>query len=1201
MKNSIAIIGISFDLPNIKTWDDLKNALSDQTSFIDEMPDKRLKEIQQAFGISQMARAGYLDEVGMFDNEYFGFTEREALKMFPEHRLFLTHAIKAFYHAGYNESTLKGTKTGIFYNASRSAYHNYASVSSLSFNHFDFIRGIEATMLANYLDTHGPVMGIDTSCSSSLVAINAARQSLNDNECDMAIVGGVKTLALTQDAVLGNVVHSKKGMCKPFDQEADGMINGEGAIFFVLKKYEKALEDGDSILGEIKGIGINHGGSRIASLTAPSSVAQKEAIIMAWKNADLDIEKMRYIEAHGTGTILGDPIEIEGLKQAFNEWDVSRNNTPLSLSSFKGQVGHLDYLSGLAGLLRLVAAMNFKTIPVQANLKTLNAHFDLKDKGLHIPTVAEDWHSEDAERIGGVSSFGMTGTNIHVVASQKDISYTYPDTQKGINYLQISHSDSQKLKDYKNYLAEKINGLDSLVDIHKLCLKLNRVFQINKKNQAVTYRSKEELVEALTSEKQHDAGEKIFLLLDLDILQYSKAFIKSLVEENLFIQQQWEKHIALNIDDVSDQEVMNILFQYTLYKYLVEKLGGRLKFITYKDGSILNALIKSKITITQIIDGTHRQEAPTEDFNEDAFKDYVQKNLSSKEVVMIDFSGKDKTRFDALNVKLHVIDGSFADKDRFLLYTNMVESGVNPLKVSVNPVFNDLELPWFSPKRFWPEVSEHALVDKTPQLDSSSPILENNTENDEQFDEIWVNETLRDIWTTLLEIDGIKDDDDFFDMGGTSLLALDMIDEVSKNMKGVKIPYEEIYQCSTISKLSNKILPQLNNKTTVAKDNKVIHKLDTKLREDSYRKLIDDIQQERIVKQIPEAIFITGATGLLGTAVVDYLLNNTDTKLYCLVRKKEYDSSEQRFWSVFGQYYEVRHRDRVTIIEGDLFSENLGITDTASKALGKIDMIFHIAGSPQFTSKTPKNKHINFVGTKNIVDWANKNEIKKLSFISTVGIVGKTMPKEVKEFYETDTDLGQQSETLIHGASKLMAEQYIHDHYRYKSKIFRISNIGGRYSDGTFPTDLSKNLMWLKLAALSQLEFYCEELLSESSGIGFIPVDIISALLSEISFANTQSLSVYHIPRIKSFSNEEVLMSFKKAGISTKATSQENFKNYIHTHNHKMNFHQVAQKEITYTHRSDATKEMISKLDLEGMMEFNMQTYLERLVLKNLN
>lgn len=1286
MNDSIAIIGVSFELPNIKNWNDLKNSLADNTSFIGEMPEDRLKEIQKALGTLQMAKAGYLKEIDKFDNEYFGFTERESVKTFPEHRLFLTHAMRAFYHAGYSEAALKGSKTGIFFTASKSAYYNYANVADLSFGRVDFVNGIEGTRLAKYLDTRGPVISINTSCSSSLVAINVARQSLNDNECDMAIVGGAKIVTLPHKATLKNVVHSKKGECRPFDQEADGMMNGEGAIFFVLKRYEKAVKDGDVILGEIRGIGINHGGGRISSLAAPSSDAQKEVITQAWEKAKIDPGKIRFIEAHGTATILGDPIEIEGIKQAFHEAKITGENTSCALSSFKGQIGHLDYLAGLAGLLRLVAALNLKVIPVQSNFNTLNKYFHIENTGLYIPTQIQDWPGENGERIGGVSSYGMTGTNVHLVVSQKDAHLTNAYNEKTINYFQISHKDHQKLADYKNYILEKIAPLDSIEEFHQLCLRLNRVFQIDKVNQGIIYTSKESLISSLKSKDTNITTQRLFLLLDAAVVNYSKEFIQSLFWENLFIKQVWDQHVSLSLDSIQDQYTLNVLFQYTIYKYLLEKIGAGIKFIAPKGGSILGALIKSETTVSAIINETNDPEQSHHALNEELFRKYLRDNLAKEEITVIDFSGKDKNRFSDLNLKLNVVAGSLLDEDRFLLYSNMVETGVNPLQTGFNPAFNDIELPYFNLKRFWPEVQVNPLINKIERENTGGVAIERKTtlqlskdeiakvvrnswaviletddfkETDDFFemggtslaalemiDEIGKNITgvkipyesiyshatisqltavihsqladtpkpdsnisnaprqlskaevesiIRSSWALILETNDFKEDDDFFEIGGTSLAALEMIDEIGKQITGVKIPYEEIYSCSTIPKLSDRILSQIG--ISAVAENGGERYFDSKLREDQYNELLGDLKKEDLLKQIPDNILITGGTGLLGMNILNYLINHTQARLYCLVRKGGYDSAEQRFWSIYEKYFEVSSKGRITVIEGDLYAEGLEIKDLDEA--DKIDMIFHVAGSPQFMSQKTIEEHINFSGTRNIVNWANRQEIKKLTFISTIGVVGRRMPTGVENFYETDTNLGQQNENLIHGASKLKAEEYINNHYNYKAKIFRIPNIGGRLDDGNFPTDLNKNLMWLRLKSLSELTCYCEELLNENSGVGFIPVDIVSALITEISFAETAALNVYHIVHRKYFTNREVLSSLGKIGIPLEKVSYDNFVTYMSANDQKMNYHQVAQKENRHKFRADATNEIISRLNLDSILDFDTQVYLDRLIGSN--
>jgi 3-oxoacyl-(acyl-carrier-protein) synthase/thioester reductase-like protein/acyl carrier protein len=1290
MNNSIAIIGVSFELPKIKTWDDLQKSLSDTTSFIGDMPQRRLQEIQKAVGNIEMSKAGYLDEVDKFDNEYFGFTERESVKTFPEHRLFLTNAMRALYHAGYNESMLKGTKTGVFYTASKSAYHRISGVSDVSFGHTDMVAGIEGTRLAKYLDIRGPVMSINTSCSSALVAINVARQSLNEHECDMAVVGGVKILTVTRETSMNNVVHSKKEECRPFDDEADGMMNGEGAVFFVLKRYDEAVRDRDAILGEIRGVGINHGGNRISSLTAPSANAQTEAIVQAWTRAGVDTRKIRYIEAHGTATLLGDPIEIEGIKHAFQQTNTGGETFRCGLSSIKGQIGHLDYLAGLAGLLRMVATLNEKTIPVQPNFRSLNKHFQIDNTGLYIPTTAEAWPDEDGERIGGVSSFGMTGTNVHVVVSRNKLQRPPAPAVNGRYYLQISHRTRQGLDNYTAYIAGKIADMDRMEDIHRLCAKLNRVFQVDKFNRGINYSSKEDLLAALRSAYSPPA-ERVLLLLDLEVMDYPQELINAVFDENLFIRQAWDEHVAIPLDHFQNTRMTSILFQYAIYKYLLGKVAG-LKFITPKGGSILNALLKSEITVGGLSAELEKRDPLHHAIDEEALRKYLQGNLANKAITIIDFSGKDKRRFDDLNLKLRVVAGSLPNNDRFTLYADMLSTGANPMRTGFNPVFNEIDLPYYTLRRFWPEIRVKSAANgkevakeavraasavTTPLMnrseiqkavrDSWVAVLETEEFNEQDdffalggtslvamdmIDEIGkrikgikishekvythptvsqltefiftqlagaqttryentpaapqltraeVEKTIIECWSLILETDNVNAEDNFFEMGGTSLSALDMVDEIKKRIAGANISYEEIFSCPTVSKMADKIISRLNNGVAPAPTNNGEKQLQPKVREDMYQELLRKLKKEQFHREVPESIFLTGATGLLGMNVLNYLLSNTQARIFCLVRKTAKDSAEERFWSGYEHYFGSGNRERIMLIEGDLYEEGLGINNPSGDLI-KAGMIFHIAGSPQFISSKKIEDHINFAGTKNIVDWANRYEIKRLVFISTVGIVGKTMPAGIENFYETDTNLGQQNENLIHGASKLKAEEYINKHYRYKSKTFRIPNIGGRWSDGCFPTDLNKNLMWLRLKSLAGLKYYSQESLAGSSGIGLMPVDILSALIAEISFADVDALNVYHLIHRKYYTNGEVLHSLQRAGFKLEQVEQDRFAKYIATESdYKGSFHQVAIKEHKFELRADATNEVISRLNLDKFLEFDRLQYLDRLITANLD
>lgn len=1290
MSNSIAIIGVSFELPKIKTWDDLQKSLSDTTSFIGEMPQHRLQEIRKALGDIDMSRAGYLDEVDKFDNEYFGFTERESVKTFPEHRLFLTHAMRALYHAGYNETALKASKTGVFYTASKSAYHRISGVSDVSFGHIDMVAGIEGTRLAKYLDLRGPVMSINTSCSSALVAINVARQSLNEHECDMAVVGGVKILTVTRETSMNNVVHSKKEECRPFDQEADGMMNGEGAVFFVLKRYDDAVKDRDTILGEIRGVGINHGGNRISSLTAPSASAQTEAIVQAWNRAGVDTRKIRYIEAHGTATLLGDPIEIEGIKHAFLQTNTGGEILRCGLSSIKGQIGHLDYLAGLAGLLRVVATLNEKTIPVQPNFRSLNKHFQIENTGLYIPTTAEAWPEEHGERIGGVSSFGMTGTNVHVVVSRNELQTPPVPAVNGRYYLQISHRTRQGLNSYAAYISGKVADMNGMEDIHRMCAKLNRVFQVDKVNRGISYSSKEDLVAALRSEYSPPT-ERVLLLLDLQVMDYPQELINAVFDENQFIRQAWDEFVAIPLDDLQDRRITSILFQYAIYKYLLGKVAG-LKFITPKGGSILNALLKSEITVGGLAEELEKRDPLHHAIDEEALRKYLQGNLANKEITIIDFSAQDKHRFDDLNLKLRVVAGSLPDNDRFALYADMLSTGVNPMRTAFNPVFNEIDLPYYTLRRFWPEIRvkpaangkqaakealsaarevttplmsrnqiqqavrdswvavletedfneqddffalggtslvamdmideiekrikgikiSHEKVYTHPtvslltefiftQLAGAQTTRDENTPAAPQLTRAEVEKTIIDCWSLILETGNINAEDNFFEMGGTSLSALDMVDEIKKRVAGVNISYEEIFSCPTVSKMADKIISRLNNGVAPASANNGEQQLQPKIREDNYQELLRKLKNEQFHREVPGSIFITGATGLLGMNVLNYLVNNTQARVFCLVRKTVNDSAEERFWSRYEHYFGAGNRERIMLIEGDLYEEGLGINNPPGDLI-KAGMIFHIGGSPQFVSRKKIEDHINFAGTKNIVDWANRHEIKRLVYISTVGIVGKSMPACIENFYETDINLGQQNENLIHGASKLKAEEYIHQHYRYKSKTFRIPNIGGRWSDGCFPTDLNKNLMWLRLKSLAGLKYYSQESLAGNSGIGLMPVDILSALIAEISFADMEALNVYHLIQRKYYTNGEVLHCLQRAGFVAEQVEHDRFAKYIATDSgYKGSSHQVAKKDHKFELRTDATNEVISRLNLDKLLQFDRLQYLDRLIRANLD
>ncbi|WP_136669441.1 beta-ketoacyl synthase N-terminal-like domain-containing protein, partial [Flavobacterium sp. H122] len=275
------------------------------------------------------------------------------------------------------------------------------------------------------LDIHGPSEPIDTACSSSLIAIHKAVESIRNGRCDMAIAGGVNallspelTLSFSQAGML-----SEDGKCKSFDQRANGYVRGEGVGVVILKSLAKAEQDGDHIYGLIRGSAENHGG-KANTLTSPNPNAQKDLLIKAYTTADIDPRDVSYIEAHGTGTPLGDPIEVEGLKSAFKELYKERHLSQpeaayCGIGSVKANIGHLEAAAGMGGVMKVLLSMKYKTLPGNPQLETPNEYLKLTGSPFYLQKETKAWLTENNKpRIAGISSFGFGGANAHIVIEE---------------------------------------------------------------------------------------------------------------------------------------------------------------------------------------------------------------------------------------------------------------------------------------------------------------------------------------------------------------------------------------------------------------------------------------------------------------------------------------------------------------------------------------------------------------------------------------------------------------------------------------------------------------------------------------------------------------------------------------------------------------------------------------------------------------
>jgi 3-oxoacyl-(acyl-carrier-protein) synthase/SAM-dependent methyltransferase/NAD(P)-dependent dehydrogenase (short-subunit alcohol dehydrogenase family)/acyl carrier protein len=403
-------------------------------------------------GTSNRRRGGFLDDIETFDASFFGLSPREASQMDPQQRLLLETAWEALEDAGQVAAHLAGSATGVFIGV-QSHSNDYYTLQSHRVDRIDTYTalGTAHSILANrlsfLLDLRGPSLAIDTACSSSLVAVHMACQSLKTGDCDLAVAGGVN-LILTPDFSIcldKMEILAPDGRCKTFDERANGFVRGEGCGVIVLKRLEDAVRDGDPILAVIRGSAVNQDGAS-NGLTAPNGLAQEAVIRKALNIAQLGPEAVSYVETHGTGTALGDPIEIEALANVLRSGPEPRGRCVLG--ALKTNIGHLEAASGIAGLIKAVLCLNHDAIPANLHLSALNPHLVERAGCFVLPGEATPWPRGDKPRVAGVSSFGFGGTNAHVLLADAPLppAALPPATGRGAMLLPISARSEDALR-----------------------------------------------------------------------------------------------------------------------------------------------------------------------------------------------------------------------------------------------------------------------------------------------------------------------------------------------------------------------------------------------------------------------------------------------------------------------------------------------------------------------------------------------------------------------------------------------------------------------------------------------------------------------------------------------------------------------------------------------------------------------------------
>ncbi|NCS14069.1 MAG: SDR family NAD(P)-dependent oxidoreductase [Microcystis aeruginosa G13-12] len=427
----------------------------DQETWYDPNPDVPGK-IYAPYG-------AFLEQIEEFDGEFFGIIPRESVAMDPQQRLLLETTWQALESAGQNPQKLRNSQTGVFIGCMTQDYAqlSYSPQAINAYTGSGTSVSMAAGRLSYVLGLQGPSMTIDTACSSSLVAIHLAYNALLNGECDLALAGGVNIILTPIISLIESRAHmlAPDGHCKTFDESANGMVRGEGCGIVVLKRLSQAVKNGDQILAKIYGTAVNHDGPS-SGLTVPNGQAQEKLLYQALKRANLKPEQIDYIEAHGTGTALGDPIELESMSAVFGQRSPNR---PLIIGSVKTNLGHLEGAAGIAGLIKTVLALQHHKIPPHLHFKNPNHRFDWSSHIFEVPVQGKPWNISERPRIAGVSSFGFSGTNAHIIVGEIDADLPQP-SENNFYLLPLSARSEKSLQElarnYQDILTESINLAD---------------------------------------------------------------------------------------------------------------------------------------------------------------------------------------------------------------------------------------------------------------------------------------------------------------------------------------------------------------------------------------------------------------------------------------------------------------------------------------------------------------------------------------------------------------------------------------------------------------------------------------------------------------------------------------------------------------------------------------------------------------------
>ena len=808
-ENDIAIIGLSARLPEADSVDEfLQNLRKGKDSVREISADRRIRtslSLTEAYQLS-----GYIDDIDTFDHSFFNISRGEANTMAPQHRMLLQVTYQALESAGYNPMAMAGTNASVYVADTRILYSYLARIQEpmmVMGSHTSATAG----RVSRFFGLRGPAAMVDTACSSALSAFNFAINDLTLGNSEVALVG-CSSLLLFADRLTGDLdigIRSHDGKTRCFSAEADGTGSGEAVIVAVLKKYDQAIKDGDFIHAIVKGMALNQVGGRSSTLTAPDAESESDVILDAWKKSGVDPETITYIEAHGTATRLGDPIEIEGIDLAFSKR--TKIKKFCEISSAKSNMGHTWSAAGLVGVVKACLSLRYKQLFPNLHCARLSPLIDFQNSAVSVTTELKDWNPSCGIRRAGVSSFGVMGTNAHLILEEaqslEKIKTQIPNTKYWIPIsAKSAYSLEANIKALHTYLISHPD-LD-LADVQKTLVGSRGHFS-HRFSVAVSD------ITGLTAALANPSHHKVDRILDADVLETALVFSgHCLADEKLVAHlshfsttfKELYESCSLQAGMSDNASIKSFSFQYAFHGMLKD-LGLKFHHLIGEGiGKEVVACIRNKISIAEGIRLSQIENPESGDLNLklnrllDTFKNkqmiFLEAGPKAKVTALLESLQKEKKDGAGLPVyQVVAIDKTANATQEFL--SNLYLASAQWAFASSGGSGRKLDLPHyqFQKIRCWLEdINPIFLSNKTVEAKAE------NTTTTVNFKDLDTTEEVSRIWKEILGVDDVKLTDSFFKLGGDSISGLQVFNRIN-DLFEVDFDISEIFEHETLGDL----------------------------------------------------------------------------------------------------------------------------------------------------------------------------------------------------------------------------------------------------------------------------------------------------------------------------------------------------------------------------------------------------------------